>query len=195
MSQPRLRIPKKLTPAAILIFLLATAWYAYSPELSQTALQKATDAQPGLYTVEHSVDGDTFSVSMNGKTEKVRMIGVDTPETHKPNSPVQCYGPAAAAFTKTTLEGKQVRLEADAENTNRDRYGRLLRYVYLPDGTLVQQKLIREGYGFAYVQFPFSKKVDFETEQQAARDSNKGLWQNCEPYQQANGRWQTNDAS
>lgn len=185
---------KKLTPATLIIALLIAAWYAYSPGLSQTALDQASKTQPGLYSIDHFVDGDTLAVSMNGTVEKVRMIGVDTPETHKPNSPVQCYGPAAAAYTKQTLDGKQIRLEADPENTNRDRYGRLLRYVYLPDGSLLQYKLLQEGYAFAYVQFPFSKKADFVAAQQQAQDQKKGLWANCQPFQEANGRWQTNDA-
>ena len=60
-------------------------------------------AQPGLYIVQSFVDGDTIAVSMNGQVEKIRFIGVDTPETHKPNTTVQCYGPAAASFTKATI--------------------------------------------------------------------------------------------
>jgi len=91
---------------------------------------------PGLYTVTRFVDGDTIAVDMNGKTEKVRFIGVDTPETHKPNTPVQCYGPAASAFTKNFIGKNKVRLDSDPLSTNRDRYDRLLRYVYLPDGDI-----------------------------------------------------------
>src|SRR6476661_3307680 len=97
--------------------------------------QTAMVNQPGLYTVSHFVDGDTIAVNMNGKTEKVRFIGIDTPETHKPNTPVQCYGPAAAAFTKNTIGSQRVRLVSDSLSTDRDRYDRLLRYVYLADGT------------------------------------------------------------
>src|SRR5215218_5848103 len=59
--------------------------------------------QPGLYTVERFVDGDTIAVNMNGTVETIRFIGIDTPETHKPNAPVQCYGPAAAAYTKNRI--------------------------------------------------------------------------------------------
>lgn len=157
------------------------------------AVQQAEQAQPGLYTVTRFTDGDTLSVDMNGTTEKVRMIGVDTPETHKPNSPVQCYGPAAAAFTKNLIGIQKVRLEADPENTNRDRYDRLLRYVYLPDGRLVQKELISQGYGFAYIQFPFSKKAEFVAAERQAETGNKGLWGNCTVTTQSNSRKQTND--
>jgi micrococcal nuclease len=150
-------------------------------------------ANPGLYAVSHFTDGDTISVSMNGKNESVRMIGVDTPETHKPNTPVQCYGPAASAFTKNLIGSQKVRLEADPTNQNRDRYGRLLRYIYLPDGRLVEAELIKNGYGFAYTSFPFTKKDDFVKLEDAARAANKGLWANC-TVTETNGRKQTNNA-
>jgi endonuclease YncB( thermonuclease family) len=139
--------------------------------------------QPGTYTVTQYVDGDTIAVDMNGKTEKIRFIGIDTPETHKPNTPVQCYGPAAAAHTKTIISraGGRVRLAADPLGTNRDRYNRLLRYIYLPNGTLVNELNIREGYAFYYPYFPFTKKVQFAAAQSDAQKNNRGLWGNCTP--------------
>lgn len=158
-----------------------------------TATQQVEQSQPGLYSVTRFSDGDTLTVDMNGTAEKVRMIGVDTPETHKPNSPVQCYGPAASAYTKSLIGNQKVRLEADPKNTNRDRYDRLLRYVYLPDGTLVQRNLIANGYGFAYTQFPFSQKDDFVRAEQQAQAGNKGLWGNCTVTTESNGRKQTNN--
>ena len=112
------------------------------------------DNQPGLYSINHFIDGDTIAVNMNGRSEKVRFIGVDTPETHKPNTPVQCYGPVAAAYTKSTIGKHRVRLVSDPLSTDRDRYGRLLRYVYLPDGTDVNEQLIVTGHGFYYPFFP-----------------------------------------
>lgn len=159
----------------------------------QAATKTVTQSDPGLYSIDHFVDGDTIAVNMNGKTESIRMIGIDTPETHKPNAPVQCYGPAAAAFTKNLIGAGRVRLQSDSEGTNRDRYNRLLRYVYLPDGRLVETELIRGGYGFAYTSFPFTKSAEFTQAQDAARAANKGLWGNCQPFQENNGRWQTNN--
>jgi micrococcal nuclease len=143
--------------------------------------QQAEQNQPGLYSVSRFIDGDTIEVNMNGHPEKVRFIGVDTPETHKPNTPVQCYGPAAAAFTKRTIARNSVRLVSDPLSTDRDRYDRLLRYVYLPDGTLLNQKLIQDGYGFYYPYFPFSKSKQFEADEKSAMSMNKGLWANCHP--------------
>lgn len=157
------------------------------------AVHQAAQNQPGLYSIDHFIDGDTVAVKMGDTTESVRMIGVDTPETHKPNSPVQCYGPAAAAYTKTLIGSSQVRLQADPKSQNRDRYNRLLRYIYLPDGRLVEQELIANGYGFAYTQFPFTKSADFVAAEDAAKAAGKGLWGNCTITVEANGRKQTNN--
>lgn len=151
--------------------------------------------QPGLYSVTEFIDGDTIEVNMNGSTEIIRMIGVDTPETHRPNTPVQCYGPQASDYTKKLIGKNKVRLQADPLNTNRDRYDRLLRYVYLPDGTLVEDKLISQGYGFAYTNFPFLKSGNFIDSESAAKNARKGLWSACEVTTQPNGIRQTNNAN
>jgi micrococcal nuclease len=139
------------------------------------------------------VDGDTFSVNLAGKQETIRLIGVDTPETVAPDTPVQCYGPAASAYIKNLVENKLVRLESDPSNEDRDRYGRLLRYAYLPDGRLVQQEIIRNGYGFAYTVYPFTQKDAFVTAENSAREAGKGLWDNC-TVTETDGRKQTNPA-
>jgi micrococcal nuclease len=172
----------------VILIIVATQ----SGWLKDTA-KNAQQSDPGLYSINHYVDGDTVAVNMNGNVETVRFIGVDTPETHKPNTPVQCYGPEAAAHTKALISkfGK-VRLQADPLDTNRDRYGRLLRYVYLPDGTLVEAQTISEGYGFAYTQFPFQKADDFKADEQSAKAAKKGLWGVCQVTTESNGREQTN---
>jgi micrococcal nuclease len=148
--------------------------------------------QPGLYSVNHFVDGDTIAVNMNGKVEKVRFVGVDTPETHKPNTPVQCYGPAAADFTKNTIGSNSVRLVSDSLSTDRDRYDHLLRYVCLPDGTNVNEKLIQNGYGFYYPYFPFTKSGQFAADEQVAMAAHKGLWGNCHPAPTDGGGYVSN---
>ncbi|HPD98767.1 thermonuclease family protein [Candidatus Saccharibacteria bacterium] len=132
--------------------------------------------KPGFYLVSHVFDGDTISVKMDGREEKVRLIGVDTPETIKPNSPVECYGVAASNNLKSLLSAKTVRLESDPINQNRDRYDRLLRYVYTQEGTLVNEQIIREGFGFAYLSFPFTKAEEFRLAQVDARQNNRGVW-------------------
>jgi micrococcal nuclease len=151
--------------------------------------------QSGLYTINHYVDGDTIAVNINGKVETIRFIGVDTPETHKPNTPVQCYGPEAAAHTKDAISkfGK-VRLQTDPLDSNRDVYGRLLRYVYLPDGTLLDKEIIQDGYGFAYLGFRFSKKTEFAAAGQAAMNAKVGLWAVCHPSVNKYGGYTSNPA-
>jgi micrococcal nuclease len=197
MSRRNPFLSRKMVRIYVGIIVLAVGGLQTSGILqdkTQDMAQKAATSQPGLYDVVRFSDGDTLTVNMNGKNESVRMIGIDTPETHRPNSPVQCYGPAASAFTKNLVGANKVRLESDSQNTNRDRYDRLLRYVYLPDGRLVQEEVIKGGYGFAYTQFPFSKKSEFVALEASAQQQNKGLWGNCTVTTEANGRKQTNDA-
>ncbi len=153
---------------------------------------KLPSSQPGLYKVVTVDDGDTITVDMNGSIETIRFIGVDTPETHKPDTVVQCYGPEATDYTKSLIGKQKVRLQADPLNTNRDRYGRLLRYVYLPDNTLLEQKLLSEGYGFAYTFFPLSKAKEFETYELQAKTAGKGLWSACQVKIEVSGVKQTN---
>lgn len=189
MAHRRLISKKSSSLIAGLIILFIAA--AQSAGWLGQAKEKAIQQQPGLYEVVRFVDGDTITVDMNGKRETVRMIGVDTPETHKPNTPVQCYGPAASAYTKNLIGNQRVRLEADPTNQNRDRYDRLLRYVYLPDGRLVARELIANGYGFAYTLFPFQKAEDFVATEATAKEQAKGLWANCGVETRDNGAKQT----
>lgn len=175
------RIYRKLLVPLLAIIIVAFTAFAQQQGWFGTIGQSVVSEQPGQYWINRFVDGDTIVVDMNGKAETIRFIGVDTPETHKPNTPVQCYGPAAAAFTKNTIGHQTVRLALDPESTNRDRYDRLLRYVYLPDGTLLNKKLIEEGYGFYYPYFPFTKSSEFAAAERQAMGANRGLWANCHP--------------
>jgi len=122
------------------------------------------------------VDGDTLKVELGGTIERVRLIGVDTPETVHPQKPVEYFGKEASEFTRRLTEGQLVRLERDPSNADRDRYGRLLRYVYLEDGRLLNAEIIAEGYGFAYVKFPFERMEEFRELEREAREKGRGLW-------------------
>jgi micrococcal nuclease len=106
-----------------------------------------------FYLCTRVVDGDTIIVKMKGTEERVRLIGMDTPETVHPEKPIEYFGKAASAFTKRMAEGKMVRLEYDWQE--KDKYGRLLAYVYLEDGIFLNAEIINQGYGFAYTRFPF----------------------------------------
>lgn len=184
---------KQLTTLLILIFGIGLSYLGFSQKEISQVTTELQNIQPGYYLVTEVSDGDTFSIDMNGSTERIRMIGVDTPETHHPNKAVQCFGEKASEFTKNLISNKPVRLEADPTNTNRDRYNRLLRYVYLEDSTLVNAEIIKQGYGFAYIAFPFEKKDAFSAYQRTAREENKGLWNDCSV--EKDGLYQsTNDA-
>lgn len=183
-------VPKKyrfLVSILITIFLLGVYYFQQNPSANP-----ANKYDPGLYQVTQFVDGDTIAVNMNGHSEKVRMIGVDTPETHKPNTPVQCFGPDASAYTKRRIGLDKVKLVADPLTTDRDRYNRLLRYVYLVDGTNLDQAIIRDGYGFYYPYFAFSQSREFDKAQSSAKAENKGLWSACQPTPTQKGGWISN---
>jgi len=170
-----LRIVSSVLIAVAIIFLQQQGILPGSDTIDQ-AIENNT---PGEYRVVKFDDGDTIAVDMQGKTETIRFIGVDTPETHDPRKPVQCYGKAASAFTKQAIGSGRVRLEADPKSGNRDRYDRLLRFVYLPDGTLLNYELVKEGYGFAITGFPHTKMDTFVNAETEAKSRSRGLWGNC----------------
>lgn len=186
----RLRAAQKKQLYKLLIALfVALVLFVFQPVIEETI---PAELQAGTYRVVQVDDGDTIIVDMNGNEEKVRFIGVDTPETKDPRKPVQCFGKAATQFTKNLIGTNPVRLEADPENTNRDRYKRLLRYVYLPDGTHVNAEIIRQGYGFAYVNFPTQKAEEFNRLQKEARKAERGLWDTCDPQKNDFGGYDSN---
>lgn len=174
----RKRTTKKLVGLLLIIIFSLLAQYT---DWLDRPTEIVKQAQPGHYRVVSIQDGDTITVDMNGTDETVRLIGIDTPETKDPRKPVQCFGEAATQFTTQLIGQSDVRLESDPLSTNRDRYDRLLRYVYLPDGRMVNKELIGEGYGFAYLSFPFTKSEEFRMIAQTARELNKGLWSSCNP--------------
>ncbi len=121
--------------------------------------------------VTRVIDGDTIELE-NG--EVVRYLLIDTPETVHPEKPVECFGPEATERNRQLVEGRRVRMEKDA--TDRDAYGRLLRYVYA-DGTMVQAELVREGYGYVYSRQPDVKYLKLMAAfERQARERKAGLW-------------------
>lgn len=133
--------------------------------------------QKTSFPVFRVIDGDTIVVEINGTPEKVRLIGVNTPETVDPRKKVECFGKEASRFVTDILTGTSVSLEADVSQGERDRYGRLLRYVYLPNGTLLNKTIIAEGYGYEYTyHVPYRYMNEFKEAQYSAQKSKKGLW-------------------
>lgn len=184
---------KKLISLCLGLAIIGATYVAQQQGWIEPAKQTAVELQPGQYQVVRFEDGDTITVDMNGTHERVRFIGVDTPETQDPRYPVQCFGRAASTFTKNFIGASPVRLEADPLNTNRDRYNRLLRYVYTADGRLVNAEIIKQGYGFAYLSFPFTKSDEFASYQAAARAENRGLWNECDPTTTEYGSYRSNN--
>jgi micrococcal nuclease len=127
--------------------------------------------------VVRAVDGDTIEVRLDGRTEDVRYIGVDTPETVKPNTPVQCFGPRAHRFNAHLIAGRRVRLDFDAER--RDVYGRLLAYVHL-GRRFVNAELVRRGLGRTLTIPPNDRFAGrFKRLEMAAARAGRGLWGAC----------------
>lgn len=140
----------------------------------------AAGAGPGAATVERVVDGDTLVVRVAGREDRVRLIGVDTPETRKPDSPVECFGAEASARLAELLpEGSAVTMVRDVEP--RDRYDRLLAYVYRDDDDLfVNLAMAADGYAAAYTYPPNVAHADEIIAAAAeARDEGRGLWSAC----------------
>jgi micrococcal nuclease len=131
-----------------------------------------------LYPVTRVVDGDTIKISMEGKDETIRLLGVDTPELVDPRKPVQCFAKAASEETKKLLNGMSVSLEVDPTQGERDKYGRLLAYVLLPDGTNISEYLIRNGFAHEYTfeNNPHRYQTQFRQAQKEASDNKRGLW-------------------
>jgi micrococcal nuclease len=134
---------------------------------------------PGAAVVERIVDGDTIDVDIGGRQERVRLIGIDTPETKDEDAPVECYGPEATALTSLLVPpGTAVRLERDAEP--RDDYGRLLAYVHRTDGLFVNLELARQGAATVLSIRPNTAYAGLiAAAVDEARRARRGLWGAC----------------
>lgn len=129
-----------------------------------------------LYKVLKVIDGDTINVDLNGKSETLRLIGIDTPETVDPRKPIQCFGREASNKAKELLNGKMVYLENDSTQGERDKYNRLLRYVFV-DEIFYNKFMIKEGFAHEYTyNTPYKYRDEFKLAQNYAIAYKKGLW-------------------
>jgi len=159
--------------------LLALFLFTYALMLSSCSNDSASTS-PNSATVKHVVDGDTIDISIGGNTERVRLIGINTPETKHPTKGVECFGPEASAYTEQLLPvGTEIRVERDVEA--RDKYGRLLLYVYIENSNVfVNLDLVLQGYARPMVFEPnTAHKTDFAQAATQAELRNVGLWQAC----------------
>ena len=127
--------------------------------------------------VSRVIDGDTLDIVVAGETRRVRLLGVDTPESVHPTEPVECYGPEASAFLRGLIEGQTVRLAADPSQDAVDRYDRWLGLIWLTDGTLVNHELIAQGYATAFItRPPHARSTAFRDAEDQARAAGLGMW-------------------
>jgi endonuclease YncB( thermonuclease family) len=135
------------------------------------------EPEPETYEVIKVVDGDTIAIRMNGKSETLRLIGIDTPETVDTRVEVQCFGKESSDKLKSLLDGKKVRLEMDVGEGERDKYKRLLAYVFREDGLFVNKYMIEEGYAYEYTyDTDYKYQKEFKAAQARAKTGEKGLW-------------------
>jgi len=165
------RLSRLQRRAVVLLFTLALLglsrwWYGPLQSVSVDTLEE------GVYRVERVVDGDTLLLS---NSCRVRLIGADTPETVRPNYPVEPFGPEATVFTKRFVTGREVRLEFDGPH--KDKYGRALAHVWVGD-RLLEEELIREGLAVAETQYRYSAamKDRFRRAEAEAKASGRGIW-------------------
>jgi micrococcal nuclease len=171
------------------LVVVVLAAVRFWPELDRV-LKPEPPIDPSIadreYLVQRVVDGDTLLLA-NG--DRVRLLGVDTPETVAPDRPVEPFGKAASEFTRRHVERRRIRLGFDKERV--DRYGRVLAYVYLEDGTMLNEELIRAGLSEAQLQYPYSAamKRRFRAAESEAREAERGLWtqQFVEPHSHFDG--------
>ena len=133
--------------------------------------KKPIEPDYSYYMVERVIDGDTLRLE-DGR--QVRLLGVDTPESKHSEVPVQVFSKEAYEFSRQMVEGFKVRLECDVEPT--DKYGRTLAYIYLEDGRMLNEELLKRGYAYVLRYYPFKKKADFLKIQDKARQEQRGLW-------------------
>jgi len=131
--------------------------------------------------VSYVVDGDTIKVVIDNRKDTVRLIGIDAPETVDPQKPVQCFGREASDEAKKVLTGKTITIESDPTQGERDKYGRLLRYVFLQNGTNFDEFMVDEGFAreYTYLNNPYKYAKEFKNAQNQAKKSKKGLWSEC----------------
>ena len=195
--RPKIRyaISKRLKNSIISIIILLLVFLVgldHSPARNKWRHLLRPQGQSAVYDVEKyntktfvvtkAVDGDTIDIAVSdGKNmfTRVRLLGVDTPETHDERTGVMYFGPQAAEFTAGLTAGKKVRVYLDtATGPARDKYGRLLAYVLLPDGRFLNDTLLNEGLAYADLRFKHSRFYEYKQLETAARNSRKGLWKN-----------------
>lgn len=164
---------RRLTSVALIIIAGYLLHFSLTMEgIGQTGRDPKAAINEGI--VVKVADGETIIVLGFGS---VKLIGVDTPETVDPRKPVECMGPEASEFTRKIALGKRVQLKGDPLARD-DPYGRTLAYVFLPDGTLLNEEIVRQGYGRTTT-FNYQRKKAFLAAERDARSKGLGGWTKC----------------
>lgn len=142
-----------------------------------TSEKKSPQSKIQQAQVIRVIDGDTIEVLLENKKEKVRVIGIDAPETVDPRQTVECFGKEASNFAKTFLDGETGMLESDPTQADKDNYGRLLRYVFVNEGVDFGKLMLEQGYAHEYTyNLPYKYQSEYKTAEKQAEQKNLGLW-------------------
>lgn len=141
------------------------------------AAKESSEARVDYFKVVKVVDGDTIDISYYGKTERVRLIGINAPESVDPRKPAACFGKESALEARKLLDGKYVQIEADKTQDDRDKYGRLLRYVTTREGLFFNLEIVKRGFAYEFTyKVPYKYQTEFKSAQDGAKNSKLGLW-------------------
>lgn len=182
LSRPAYKWMKR----SIALLILAIVILDHLGCLSQFPQEDRQRYHQRTFTVTRVVDGDTIildipDVHTNQDTTRVRLWGVDTPETVHPQLPVMHYGPEASNFVRELVEGKEVTIVLEPHQNTRDIYDRLLVYVYLPDNRMLNELLLSQGYAYAEERFDHVLRDRFIQLQSEAQSQQLGLWRDAQP--------------
>jgi micrococcal nuclease len=164
---------KRLLPIFFLFSILG-GMVSYQVTVPNNTIHKSLSEPSPVVRI---VDGDTVIVQINDKKETVRLIGLDTPEIIDPRKPVECFGKESSDEAKRILAEKSVRLKTDPSQATRDKYHRLLAYLFLEDGINFNELMIKNGYGYEYTyDVPYAYQKEFKQAEKYARENKRGLW-------------------
>lgn len=149
----------------------------FKPRSRESTLREPLLAANVVARVSRVVDGDTIKILTSYGEDTIRLIGIDSPETLDPRKPVQCFGNEATREMIKLVWGKNIQLEADSTQGERDKYGRLLRFIFLEDGTPINKTMIERGYAFEYTYAaPYKYRDEYIAAEEYARTNQLGLW-------------------
>lgn len=185
------RVPRKWRNKIIQILIV---WIAYqylvfyraqhkvaqpqaAPSPSPTVAEQVSTPSAELFTVTKVADGDTIHVQNTSGSATVRLLGIDSPESVDPRKPVECFAKEASTELMQLLNGKTIRMEGDPTQSDHDRYDRLLRYIYLEDGSFINKRMIERGFAYEYTyDMPYQFQAEFKAAEKEATENKRGLW-------------------